>query len=263
LLTFIGTEWMADLADKDYELLSAYLDRELTEAEQTALEARLQAEPQLQATLEELRVVKQAVAALPIVPAPRDFRLAPTMAAPAILPRAAAQPRVARWWVGAAAALALVLVGLGVIFTAQPSEEPLPVMVAAVPTEALTPTPDEGAEAAVFEAALSAVELAPASTLPPSPEAGLTRQMMDTSPTAPPPMPMLAAPAAVTDEADEAIASMAFEAAPVDAPGVGQPASEAPSADVFALSAPDVPLQSVLREIAALLWALVQLALER
>jgi len=245
---------MVDLLDEDYELLSAYLDRELTEPEQTALEARLQAEPQLQAALEELRVVKQAVAALPIVPAPRDFRLTPAVAAAARTP----QPRVVPWWMAAAAALALVLVGIGVVVLTRPPDDQPPAMIAAAPTEIVSPTADEGADATVFEAALSAAEFAP--TLPPSPEVGLTRQMSAT-PTALPPMPMLAAPPSATEEADEAVASMAFEAALVDAQEAGQSAAEAPGAGVLALLAPDVTLQGVLQELAALLWALVQLAL--
>lgn len=80
---------MSDLTDHDYEQLSAYLDEALTAAERAALEARLRAEPALRAALDDLRVVQQAVASLPVLRAPRDFRLTHDMVAP---PMVAAAP---------------------------------------------------------------------------------------------------------------------------------------------------------------------------
>ena len=66
--------------DRDLELLSAYLDNELSPAERRKLERRLTDDPKLQATLAELRTVKTRLAALPKVKPPRNFTLTPAMA---------------------------------------------------------------------------------------------------------------------------------------------------------------------------------------
>jgi anti-sigma factor RsiW len=57
----------------DDELLSAYLDDELSEAERAIVEARLAADPAARQTLEELRRVSQAVRGLPQASLPRDL----------------------------------------------------------------------------------------------------------------------------------------------------------------------------------------------
>jgi len=56
------------------ELLSAYLDGELTDAERAAVEARLAADPEAQHLLHQLRSVSQDVQSLPLKSAPRDLR---------------------------------------------------------------------------------------------------------------------------------------------------------------------------------------------
>ncbi|MEK7326823.1 MAG: hypothetical protein AAB217_16385 [Chloroflexota bacterium] len=60
---------------RELELLSAYLDNQLTPAERAKLERRLAQEPQLQATLDDLRTVKVRLVALPKVKPPRNFTL--------------------------------------------------------------------------------------------------------------------------------------------------------------------------------------------
>lgn len=70
---------MNDLTPADLELLSAYLDDELAPAERAALERRLAVDARLQAELEALRGVAARVRALPILAAPRDFRLDPAV----------------------------------------------------------------------------------------------------------------------------------------------------------------------------------------
>ncbi len=57
----------------DDELLSAYLDGELTADERAAVEARLATDPAAQQLLHELRSVSQSVQALPIETLGRDF----------------------------------------------------------------------------------------------------------------------------------------------------------------------------------------------
>lgn len=61
--------------DQDYELLSSYLDDMLSDAERSALEARLNQEPALRQELEALRTTVALVRALPPVKAPRSFAL--------------------------------------------------------------------------------------------------------------------------------------------------------------------------------------------
>ncbi len=67
------------VSEQDFERLSAYIDRELPPDEQTALEQRLQNEPDLRRELDELRIIVQAVRGLPTVQRPREFTLTPEM----------------------------------------------------------------------------------------------------------------------------------------------------------------------------------------
>lgn len=65
--------------DRDFELLSAFLDDELTPAERAKLERRLQAEPGLRSTLKDLQRVQTQLNTLPRVKLPRSFTLKPGM----------------------------------------------------------------------------------------------------------------------------------------------------------------------------------------
>lgn len=65
------------LNEADQELLSAYLDNELTAAEQLTLERRLQQEPALNNELSELRALKATLSDLPAIVPPRSFTLDP------------------------------------------------------------------------------------------------------------------------------------------------------------------------------------------
>jgi negative regulator of sigma E activity len=60
---------------REYEQLSAYLDGQLSPKEVARLRARLQADPQMQTTLEELRLTRVALHSLPMLRAPRNFTL--------------------------------------------------------------------------------------------------------------------------------------------------------------------------------------------
>jgi hypothetical protein len=76
-------------AHPDLEILSAYLDRQLSAEEQATLEMRLQAEPALQTELDELRSTVMLLHDLePLVP-PRSFTLDPALVLPG-------RP----WWAG-------------------------------------------------------------------------------------------------------------------------------------------------------------------
>jgi len=73
--------WKRKAARTD-ELLSAYLDGELSPEERTRLEARLVADPDLRARLEAMRRTVDLVRDLPQVEPPRNFLLTPEMVAP-------------------------------------------------------------------------------------------------------------------------------------------------------------------------------------
>ncbi len=65
---------------RDVELLSAYLDGELNPSEAARLETRLSSDPNLKASLEDLRQTRGLLRKLPQRRAPRNFRLTPRMA---------------------------------------------------------------------------------------------------------------------------------------------------------------------------------------
>lgn len=93
------------LNDHDRELLSSYIDDALTIGEREALEKRLAREPDLRVELDELRVLVQALRALPTVPPPRSFTI-----------DLAAEARARPWWMsmrgmfGATGAIAALFV---------------------------------------------------------------------------------------------------------------------------------------------------------
>jgi anti-sigma factor RsiW len=64
---------------RDLELLSSYLDGQLRPSDSARLEARLSAEPDLRAVLEELRSTRSLLRQLPPRKAPRNFTLTPKM----------------------------------------------------------------------------------------------------------------------------------------------------------------------------------------
>jgi anti-sigma factor RsiW len=102
----------------DLELLSAYLDDELSPRERAALEARLAVEPALQAELDELRRTVQILRAAPLLTPPRSFMLDPAI-----------YRRRPPWWLrygafrlaGALGAVTAVLfIAFGVILMSRP-----------------------------------------------------------------------------------------------------------------------------------------------
>jgi len=67
------------LTPRDFEILSTYLDGQLTGSERTRFESRLQVETELQTTLEEMRRTRSILRAAPILRAPRNYTLKPDM----------------------------------------------------------------------------------------------------------------------------------------------------------------------------------------
>jgi hypothetical protein len=58
---------------RDYELISAYLDNQLSDKDRALLESRLKSEPILQAELHEISKTRQLLKSLPVLRAPRNY----------------------------------------------------------------------------------------------------------------------------------------------------------------------------------------------
>jgi hypothetical protein len=128
------------ISPQDTELLSAYLDQELSKNQMALLEARLQTESDLKEFYNELRRTRQVLRSLPVMRAPRNFTLTPEMAG--LKPRR--ENKLALWFnrfrlSSALAAVLLVLVLAGDFLT---GITPLPAVKQlasdSLPAEALT-----------------------------------------------------------------------------------------------------------------------------
>jgi anti-sigma factor RsiW len=130
-----------NLSPRDWELLSAYMDRQLKPNEKAALEARLSADPALSAALGELQRTRDALRSLPRLRAPRNFTLTPQMVGQRsavgrlFAPRARATSRLAPV-LGFASALATFLLILVVVGDLLGILAPSTGQVAQAPTQA-------------------------------------------------------------------------------------------------------------------------------
>ena len=79
---------MAHLSSQDLDLLSAYLDGQVSARERAAVEKRLQTDPQARQALDELRQLRALLRALPPRRLPHAFTLTRAMAQAQRLPRA-------------------------------------------------------------------------------------------------------------------------------------------------------------------------------
>jgi len=68
-----------NLSNRDWELLSAYMDGQLSSGKRAQLEARMQANPELRAALDDLAQTRAMLRSLPRLKAPRSFRLTTEM----------------------------------------------------------------------------------------------------------------------------------------------------------------------------------------
>ncbi len=68
-----------NLSPRDWELLSAYMDGQLSNGKRVQLEARLEVNPDLRAALDELTRTRAMLRSLPRLKAPRSFKLTPEM----------------------------------------------------------------------------------------------------------------------------------------------------------------------------------------
>jgi len=69
----------AQLSHKDWELISEYLDGELSAREKNRLDQRLNQQPELRNSLEEMRQTRSILRSTPRLRAPRNFTLRPEM----------------------------------------------------------------------------------------------------------------------------------------------------------------------------------------
>lgn len=115
------------LTERDYDLLSLYIDDALTPPERRAVESRLASDIELRAELDALRQTIALLKSLPEMVAPRDLRLTPKIAADSLAELKSAQPAarprrtvVQMLTTFAAAAASLVLVLAGALTLMQP-----------------------------------------------------------------------------------------------------------------------------------------------
>src|SRR5512142_1758722 len=69
----------AQISNRDYEQLSAYIDGQLSPAERRKLEERLRARTDLQVALDEMNRTRSLLRSAPRRRAPRNFTLTPAM----------------------------------------------------------------------------------------------------------------------------------------------------------------------------------------
>ena len=125
------------LPPETQEMLSAYVDGELDDAQRQALERRLRADSDLAQALAELRGLKGAFSLLPPARAPRNFTLSPEQAG---LKRRRQKPawRWAAWSaVGALAVLVLMAIAAGgfALFSGRTAASAPPMLAAAPQSE--------------------------------------------------------------------------------------------------------------------------------
>ena len=156
------------------ELLSAYLDGELDEAQAAGIEDGLAADPALATELDELRVLREALSELGELRAPRPFTLeAPPLAARGGLSRFEIASRMGA--VAAAVAFAVVLSGdiAGLGDDGTSSRSTTQAEGGFVTAEAERPEPAAG-DAGASDAGSDDAAAAPASTATPQPQEAAT-----------------------------------------------------------------------------------------
>jgi anti-sigma factor RsiW len=135
------------LSTRDLELLSAYLDSELSARDLARLLPRLDREPGLKQALEEMKAVIQQLGSLPETPLPRNFTLTPDLVGIRSRPRVYPVFQLAT----ALAAIAFVaLVGLDT-FTGQFSMASRGAVMSDAVVEALVAAPQAEAELGIGE----------------------------------------------------------------------------------------------------------------
>ncbi len=190
------------LTDRDYELLSAYIDGELSATERANIERRLESDIVWQQEYEALRTTAQLVRDLPTLKAPRNFTLTPQMAQTArrITPLPKRRKTNYTAWAVLAAAVFVMIIGGAILLSQRPAPRSAGTTtqqaVAAVPTSAPTE-----AETPLAFAPPPATPTIAAPAPPPLPTAMPTQAVERSSATAMPPAPVDASDAAMDNMA--------------------------------------------------------------
>ncbi len=135
------------ISPRDLEALSAFLDNQLPTKERNQLQARLLAEPELKATLDDLRRTRALLQRAPKARAPRSFALRPEQVA--VRPRGTLFNNLR--WVSSVATVLLALVVAGDLWSgrllpvAQSEIALMAPAVAGEPADATAPTDAGGA----------------------------------------------------------------------------------------------------------------------
>ena len=222
---------LSDLPLRDLELLSAYLDGELTPRESDRLQARLEAEADLRWALEELRRTVSVVRSLPEVRPPRSFTLTPeaagSRARPAVYPLLQLATALATLAFAAVVgldalssratgvALAPTFRDQGQLLTAAPVEEA---------TQAPTSEPAQALSASAPEEPPAASDIQVVGS--PTPEVPIGLEIERSAPVAEPGT-ATAFPTAMPEESPAAERPFTVEATPCGACGGGQGPAEA------------------------------------
>jgi hypothetical protein len=228
------------LNDDELELISAYIDNQLTAAERGALEQRLGREPALRAALDELRGTVALLRELAPLPPPRSFALDPAAFAPRQSPLFG--------WLRLGATLASVLLALtfaldfagnASLRTAAPAAAPAPaaesqrnaLLATEAPAAMSAPAPAAGGAAAAPTAAAAA----PAPTAAPAAEAAAEPTAAPAAPEAPAAAQALPSPTAeALQSADNnATAAPAAPGAALPKATGAQPTPAQPEADAY------------------------------
>jgi hypothetical protein len=229
------------LNDDELELISAYIDNQLTAAERGALEQRLGREPALRAALDELRGTVGLLRELAPLPPPRSFALDPAAFAPRRSPLFG--------WLRLGATLASVLLALtfALDFAGNVAQSPAAPMAASVPTAAPASVNDSQRSALMTTeapaamsapaaggaaAAPTAAAAAPAATAAPAAEAAAEPTAAPAAPEAPAAAQALPSPTAETLQSADANATAAPAAGLPKATGA-QPTPAQPQANGY------------------------------
>ena len=204
----------------DVDLLSAYLDEQVTPAERVRVDGHLAACAACRNELESLHRTTALLQALPRVPVPRAFTLSEARVG---VHRPQAQPGWMGWARGLAAVTAVALVAvLAVSVLNRPGWQPAATVARGAPTSA----PQPAAQPATLVESTPAAELALA---PAPPEAAVMAEAGAEK--------AVAAAAAVAPT----VAAAAAPAAPVEAPAAPEPEPIAPMAAAAKVAATEAP----------------------
>ncbi len=131
------------LSSRDWEVLSAFLDGELSAQEKALLETRLQENPELQKGLEEMQRTRAVLRSLPRYHVPRNFTLTPAMVGKKSQPQLFPIMRLA----SIMASILLVLTFVGEwLSTSWMAQQAAPMAAMSVEEEVLTNREMPGAE---------------------------------------------------------------------------------------------------------------------